>query len=67
MVKTKADSAQINKNRVFLGLLVSITKIFLVFIVTMTFIMYIVAPPFSHAFFTHDMQSNTIVRTVEPV
>lgn len=66
-MKDSNNIEQQNKINIFAGLLVSITKIFLVFVVTLTFIMYIVAPPFSHAFFTHSMQSNTIVRTIDPV
>jgi len=56
-----------NTKSVFAGLLISITKIFLVFIVTLTFVLYISSPPFSHAFFTQNTQSYTIVRTIQPV
>jgi hypothetical protein len=63
----KNESGDKNTKSIFTGLLISVIKIFLVFVVTLTFILYIASPPFSHAFFTHNAQSYTIVRTIQPV
>lgn len=60
------NESEQNKKIVFAGLLVSVIKIFIVLVITFTFIFYIVEPPDTHSFFTQNTQSDTITRTVEP-
>lgn len=51
----------------FSGLIISIVKIFIVLVITLTFILYIATPPDTRSFFNASTQSDTIVRTVNPV
>lgn len=60
------NTTEQNKNNIFSGLLVSVIKIFIVLVITLTFVFYIVEPPDTHSFFTQNTQSDTITRTVEP-
>lgn len=51
----------------FSGIVVSVVKIFIVLVITLTFVLYIATPPDTRSFFNASTQSDTIVRTVNPV
>jgi len=50
----------------FTELVISVVKIFIVLVITLTVIFYIANPPGTRSFFTNSTQSDTIVRTVIP-
>ncbi len=50
----------------FSGIVISVVKIFIVLVITITFFLYIATPPGTQSFFTNSAQSDTIVRTVDP-
>ena len=65
-MQDKNETQRTHKN-IFSGLLISVIKILVVLMITITFVFYITQPPETHSFFTQNTQSDTITRTVEPV
>lgn len=61
------QEAQLRKQtRILPELVLSLIKIAIVLIVTLSFVFYLTHPPSSNAFFTSNTQSDTIVREVRP-
>ncbi len=66
-MSNKINSGDQYEKSAFAGLVVSVAKIFVVLVITMTFVIYIATPPDTRSFFSQSTQSDTIVRTVQPV